>query len=119
MKPKDIVHTDESCKKARLAIQDTLDIVGGKWKLVLISILGDGKMRFKELSRAAHITPRILSKELKELEANGLVNRKVCDTRPITVEYSLTAYSETLSEVVGAMHKWGISHRAKILREYA
>lgn len=115
MKPKNIEHTDERCKKARLAIQDTLDVVGGKWKLVLISILGDGKMRFKELARAANISPRILSKELKELEMNGLVNRKVCDTRPVTVEYSLTPYSETLNEVVSAMHNWGLAHRNKII----
>lgn len=108
-------HTQESCAKARLAIQDTLDVVGGKWKLVLISILRTGKKRFRELSREAGITPRILSKELQELEINGLVNRTVCDTKPITVEYSLTEYSGTLFEVVEAMHKWGVDHRKKVM----
>lgn len=98
-----------------MAIQDTLDVVGGKWKLVLISILRDGTMRFKELARVAEISPRILSKELKELEINGLVTRTVCDTRPVTVEYSLTPYSESLAEVVLAMRKWGIEHRKKIM----
>lgn len=112
-----IIHNEESCKKARLAIQDTLDVVGGKWKLVLISILRNGKRRFKELSREAGISPRILSKELKELEMNGLVSRKVCDTRPVTVEYSLTSYSATLSEVIDAMHKWGMRHRKKLRSE--
>lgn len=110
-------HTDESCKKARLAIQDTLDVVGGKWKLVLISILRDGKKKFNELSREAAISPRILSKELQELETNGLVSRNVCNTKPVTVEYELTAYSKTLSEVIVAMHKWGIAHRKKIIHE--
>jgi DNA-binding HxlR family transcriptional regulator len=103
-----------SCSTARLAIQDTLDIVGGKWKLVLISILRNGKRRFRELSRDAGISPRILSKELQELEINGLVSRTVCNTKPITVEYALTEYSETLSEVVIAMHEWGMQHRKKI-----
>lgn len=112
-----IIHNEESCKKARLAIQDTLDVVGGKWKLVLISILRNGKKRFKELSREAGISPRILSKELKELEMNGLVSRKVCDTRPVTVEYSLTTYSATLSEVIDAMHKWGMQHRKNLRSE--
>jgi DNA-binding HxlR family transcriptional regulator len=107
----------QECKTARLAIQDTLDVVGGKWKLVLISILRDGRKKFKELSREAGITPRILSKELKELEAHGLVNRKVCDTRPITVEYSLTPYSATLDEVVLAMHAWGLKHRKRIMKK--
>lgn len=109
------VHNTESCKKARLAIQDTLDIVGGKWKLVLLQILMSGKKRFRELSREAGITPRILSKELHELEMNGLVSRTVCDTRPITVEYAVTPYSETLKDVLDAMHKWGMEHRKKII----
>lgn len=108
------VHSAESCSRARLAIQDTLDVVGGKWKLVIISILRDGVRRFRELSREAGISPRILSKELQELEMNGLVNRKVCDTRPVTVEYSLTPYSETLFEVINTMHKWGVQHRKKV-----
>lgn len=112
---KDIEHSPQTCKKARLAVQDTLDVVGGKWKLVLISILLNGKKRFRELSREAGITPRILSKELQELEMNGLVTRTVCDTKPITVEYALTPYSETLAEVLDAMKRWGELHRIKII----
>ncbi len=110
-------HTEASCKKAKLAIQDTLDIVGGKWKLVLISVLGNGKRKFNELSKEINISPRILSKELQELEANGLVSRTVCDTKPVTVEYALTEYSDTLSEVIEAMHKWGLAHRKKIISD--
>lgn len=113
---KNVKHNPEDCGRARLALQDTIDIVGGKWKLVLISTLRDGKLRFRELSRKAGISPRILSKELHELEMNGLVNRKVCDTKPITVEYSLTKYSETLKDVIYAMHKWGVQHRKTILK---
>lgn len=117
MEKERIKHSEEACRQARMAIRDTLDVVGGKWKLILINLLSHDKMRFKELSRIADITPRILSKELKELEMNGLVTRTVCDTRPITVEYSLTPYSESLSDVVEAMHKWGIEHRKKIMSE--
>ncbi|SHN23740.1 helix-turn-helix domain-containing protein [Chitinophaga sp. CF418] len=105
----------ETCSKTRMAIQDTLDVVGGKWKLVLLSILRGGKRRFKELSREADISPRILSKELQELEMNGLVSRTVCDTKPVTVEYALTTYSETLSDVLISMQKWGEQHRKKIV----
>lgn len=110
-------HHGPECRTARLAMRDTLDVVGGKWKLVIITILRSGKMKFKELSREAGITPRILSKELKELEAHGLVHRKVCDTRPITVEYSLTPYSATLEEVILAMHAWGMRHRKRIMKK--
>jgi DNA-binding HxlR family transcriptional regulator len=101
---------------AKLAIQDTLDVVGGKWKLPLISILRKKALRFNQLSKQAGISPRILSKELKELEMNGLVTRKICDTRPVTVEYSLTRYSESLTDVIRAMHNWGVSHRKRIVR---
>ncbi len=108
-------HTVESCRRANMAIRDTLDIVGGKWKLVLISALRSGKKGFNELSRETGISPRILSKELHELEMNGLVSRTVCNTKPVTVEYALTPYSETLSEVIIAMEKWGRQHRKKII----
>ncbi|MGB7394197.1 MAG: helix-turn-helix domain-containing protein [Pricia sp.] len=115
MRPKGAHHDENACKKARRAVRDTLDVVGGKWKLVLISILREGTFRFNELAKLAEISPRILSKELKELEMNDLVERKVIDTRPVTVEYSLTPYSESLSEVVMAMRSWGIRHREKII----
>jgi len=107
-------HDRGDCSKAQLALQDTLDVVGGKWKLVLISTLHTGTRRFRELSKETGITPRVLSKELRDLEMNGLVQRTVCDTRPITVEYALTPYSRTLSEVIEAMHKWGVRHRKRI-----
>lgn len=110
-----INHTVESCSKAKLAIRDTLDVVGGKWKLVLITVLRSGRKGFNELSREAGISPRILSKELQELEMNGLVSREVRHTKPVTVQYELTAYSKTLNEVLLAMEKWGYAHREKII----
>lgn len=109
------IHTTESCSKARLAIRDTLDIVGGKWKLVLISVLRSGRKGFNELSREAGISPRILSKELQELEMNGLVSRNVFNTKPVTVQYELTEYSTTLEDVLIALEKWGQQHRKKII----
>ncbi len=108
-------HTVESCSKAKLAIRDTLDIVGGKWKLVLVTVLRSGKKGFNELSREAGISPRILSKELQEMEMNGLVSREVCNTKPVTVQYELTDYSNTLNDVLKAMEKWGNQHRQKII----
>lgn len=109
------LHTLETCSKAKMAIRDTLDVVGGKWKLVLLVVLRSGKKGFNELSREAGISPRILSKELQEMEMNGLVSRQVCNTKPVTVQYELTPYSETLEEVLMAMEKWGYRHRQKIV----
>jgi DNA-binding HxlR family transcriptional regulator len=106
---------DARCENVHSAIQDTLYVVNGKWKLVILSILvNNGTRRFGELSRESGISPRILSKELHELEMNQLVNRLVCNTKPVTVEYSATAYAETLKEVIDAMIRWGQNHRRKI-----
>lgn len=107
--------TQRNCSNVHLAIQDTLYVVSGKWKLVILAILvNDGKMRFGELSRQAGISPRILSKELQEMEMNKLVSRTVLDTKPITVEYAATAYADSLKEVIDAMIKWGQNHREAV-----
>jgi DNA-binding HxlR family transcriptional regulator len=105
----------KECTTAHLAVQDTLYVIGGKWKLVILSVLiNNGTRRFGELARESGISPRILSKELDELQQNKLVSRKVCDTKPITVEYSATAYSRTLHEVIDSMIRWGETHKRKI-----
>jgi DNA-binding HxlR family transcriptional regulator len=105
----------EACENVHAAVQDTLYVVNGKWKLLILSILvNEGTKRFGELSRASGISPRILSKELQEMEINQLVSRNVCNTKPVTVEYSATPYADTLKEVIGAMIRWGQNHKRKI-----
>lgn len=105
-----------SCTQANLAIRDTLDLVGGKWKLTIIHALKfHGPLRFKELQReVSGITSRMLSKELKELELNKMVKREVFDTSPIAVVYELTEYGNSLKPVVDALYQWGIEHRRRI-----
>ncbi len=73
------------------------------------------KFRFKELAKYISISPRMLAKELRDLEMNRLVNRKVCDTKPITVEYSITVHGETLQDVIFAMRELGFRHRDEIV----
>jgi DNA-binding HxlR family transcriptional regulator len=104
-----------ACKSTHHAVNDTLDVIGGKWKLLILAVLLERTYRFKELSRELGISPRILSKELQELEQHQLVTRTVCDTRPITVEYAATPYSRTLQHVVGAMREWGLTHHQTIV----
>jgi DNA-binding HxlR family transcriptional regulator len=105
----------EDCPKIYLAIQDTLSVVGGKWKLILLfELLTKGKRQFRQLSRDIGITPRMLSRELNELEVNKLIKRTVRNTRPVTVEYSATAYCETIREVILSMISWGTRHREVI-----
>lgn len=67
--------------------------------------------------RVEDITPRVLSKELKEMELNDLVTRKVISSTPVTVEYSLTAYSDTLFPLTTALHQWGSQHRKRVFEK--
>jgi DNA-binding HxlR family transcriptional regulator len=103
-------------KEYVLAIHDTLNVVSGKWKLAIVSSLLFEKKRFSEIQRnIAAITPRMLSKELKELEINGIISRKVYGTIPVTIEYQLTESGELLSSVVDKMVEWGMQHREKAI----
>lgn len=78
----------------------------------IIASMSFGKQRFTEMQRKIpKITPRMLSKELKELELNGIVKRMVYDSIPVTVEYELTESAKQLSEVRNSMIHWGINHR--------
>jgi DNA-binding HxlR family transcriptional regulator len=110
-----------------LAVNDTMNAISGKWKLPIIGSLLYGKKRFKELERGIpKITPRMLSKELKDLEINGIISRKVIDTIPVTVEYQLTRSGEDFKRVLDIMVDWGLQHRKfamgkieKSLKEHA
>lgn len=102
-----------SDKKMRVSektcsLRDVLDIIGGKWSMPIIYILSKGKMRFKELERSVEgINTRMLVKELKNMEANGIVSREVFATVPPTVEYTLTDKGEKLLPSIVSLHKWG------------
>lgn len=108
-------HTEKSCKQSVIAVKDALYALNGKWKLPIIIALSTGPLRFKELQRTVeNITPKILSKELKELELNEFISRKVYPTTPVTVEYELTEYSNTLEKVIIELKDWGTAHRKRI-----
>jgi DNA-binding HxlR family transcriptional regulator len=107
------------CSRMLLPVKDALDILSGKWKLPIIISLSFGKKRFKQMQREIPgITPKMLSKELKELEINELAERKVYDTVPVTVEYELTPYGKTLKPLIGELHQWGSKHRKRILASH-
>lgn len=89
-------------------LKEVLDIIGGKWAMPIIYILSKGKMRFKELERTVEgINTRMLVKELKNMEANGIVTREVFATVPPTVEYTLTSKGEKLLPSIVSLHTWG------------
>lgn len=120
-----IEHTEATCSKtndaARIrAIRDALEFLGGKWKLsIIFSLVTGGRQRFSDLQRSvAGITPRMLSKELQDLEMNQLVRRNVVNSRPVTVEYEITEHSKNLRQVVDALAEWGIQHRAMLVESH-
>ena len=104
-------------KKRMRAVQDSMDVLNGKWKISIIaSICCYGKRRFSDiLNDIEGISNRMLSKELKELEINQLVKRTVLDTQPITVQYELTEHGNTLQTIITNLTDWGIVHRKKIV----
>lgn len=110
------VHTRATCTASLLAVRDALDALSGKWKLQIIIALKEGPTRFKELQRTVEgITPKVLSKELKDMEMNDLVKRHVYDTMPVSVEYELTPHSNTLTKVINELRNWGLLHREHIM----
>jgi len=105
----------EECTRVLSAVSDALYAIGGKWKLMIIIAMARGNKRFTEIQKqVSGISARVLSSELKELEMNGFIIKKVAVGYPVSIEYELLPYSHTLEEVVGAMTKWGLQHREKI-----
>lgn len=89
----------------------TLDIIGGKWKPVIIWHLGEKTMRFSELKRSLpHITQKMLTQQLRALEKDGLINRLVYAQVPPKVEYSLTNYGKELLPVLSVLCQWGVKY---------
>ena len=103
-----------ACKSHHRAMRDTLDVISGKWKLLILSALKERPVRFNELTRELEISPRILSRELKDLERNKLVKRTVRKTRPVTVEYERTAHGATLEPLIEAVYQWGYLHYERV-----
>lgn len=99
---------------ANCPVETTLKIIGGRWKVLIIHFLLEDKKRFGELTRSlGSISARTLSKQLRELEDDGVVNRKDFGEIPPKVEYSLTPLGKTLEQVLLAMEAWGISVEEK------
>jgi len=108
----DASRTYSRCVKLMKPVQTALSVLSGKWKIpIIISLLYSSK-RYKEIVEdISNITDRMLSKELRELETNGLVRRVVHDTRPVKIEYSMTEYGRTLEPIILALAAWGENHQ--------
>ena len=108
--------TKESCARSLLPIRDTLAILNGKWKLPIIFALMFDDLRFNEMAREIKgITPKMLAKELKELEANQLIKRVPIGKKGEIIEYSITTYGRSLKRIIVEIERWGIKHRDTIM----
>ena len=107
-------HTE--CTNALRPVRDVLEVLNGKWKLPIIIALSFGPKRFRQIATdVTGITDKMLSKELKDLEAHKLIKRSVYDTFPPTVEYSITEHGDSLEKVINEIRNWGIAHRKKVI----
>jgi DNA-binding HxlR family transcriptional regulator len=109
----------EKCQDAFLALTDITDVLGGKWKLLILlylSIRINEENYFKQMQKALFgISAKVLSKELKDLEMNKMVMRIVHDAKLVKVEYSLTAYGKSIIPIAESMLNWALKHRQVIL----
>ena len=100
--------TEETMQSYYCAIEATMDIIGGKYKVLIIYELIGKTLRYSQLQRLLPIaTPRMLSKQLKELEADGIVKRVMYPVVPPKTEYSLTPLGESLVPIIEALSAWG------------
>jgi len=104
-----------SRKAVGCPVETTLEIIGGRWKAMVIYELIPGTKRFSELHRSLRgVSHRTLAQQLRELEGHGLVRRKVYPQIPPKVEYSLTPLGRSLEPVLMAMHDWALKHEPEL-----
>ena len=116
MAPSKEKKTEPDCLKTMLPIRDALDVISGKWKIMILIAIKHENKRFREIERSIpNITSKVLAKELKDLEQHKLIKRTVYDEYPVTIEYTLTDYAKTLEPVMNELYRWGVNHRQLIL----
>lgn len=104
------------CSSAMVPVRDALDVISGKWKLLILISISGGNDRFSAIQKSIpKITAKVLSKELKDLEEHQLIERKVIDDYPVSIEYTTTTYAQTLGTVIKSLREWGENHRKKII----
>ena len=101
-------------EKDNCPVETTLEMIGGKYKALILWHLSEKKLRFSELRRAiTNATPKMLTQQLRELETNELIHREVFPVIPPKVEYSLTETGRSLMPILVAMRDWGAGYLRK------
>jgi len=98
-------------KTYHCTVEATLDVIGGKWKPLILWHLGDSVMRFGELQKSLPgVNAKMLTKQLRELEEDGVIRRKVYPEVPPRVEYTITEFGKTLIPILEALCSWGAQY---------
>ncbi|MGA9140394.1 MAG: helix-turn-helix domain-containing protein [Methanocella sp.] len=98
-------------RKYHCPVEAAIDIIGGKWKPLILWALKDGTLRFSQIEGELHgITQKMLTRQLRELEKDGLISRKVYAQVPPKVEYSLTDSGKSLMPCIDMLCDWGAKH---------
>ena len=108
--------SEQTAKKELPAcpVETTLTLIGDKWKVLILRDLLPGKKRFGELKKSlGKVSQKVLTAQLRDMESNGLVSRKVYPEVPPRVEYSLTELGQSLKPILDAMQQWGEEYKAK------
>jgi DNA-binding HxlR family transcriptional regulator len=107
----------DSCNFKLMASRDAIEAIQGKWRIPILIALTYGKKRFGEIKKQLpDISPKMLSKELRELETNQLITRSVYDTMPVSIEYSLTPLGKSLYKLLDEVLQWGIHFRKTVIK---
>ena len=112
---KEALPSSDECAGSLKNVLDALYVLNGKWKVALILCLVQSSKRFNEIkTELTGISPKVLAKELKDLELNDFIIRNVYPTTPVNIIYEATPYSRTLKSVISELSSWGEQHREKI-----
>lgn len=112
-----VLESGDKVMRIECPAQATMEVLGGKWKGLILFHLNSGTKRFNELKRLIPgVTQRMLSKHLRELEADNIIIRTVYQEVPPKVEYSLTEFGQTLEPILEALHQWGKRYIGEVNR---
>lgn len=107
-------------KKYNISVEATLEVIGGKWKCVILCHLTHGKKRTSELKRLMpNITQKMLTQQLRELEEDGVIKRIIYNQVPPKVEYELSEYGWSLKGILDSLCSWGEKHIVKVYGDKA
>jgi DNA-binding HxlR family transcriptional regulator len=106
---------NEDLKVEKCPVETALDVLAGKWKILILWYLRSETKRFNELQKLLpRTTQKMLIQKLRELEDDGIIHREVYPVVPPKVEYSLTKYGETLKPIIKQLYLWGEIHKERV-----